>query len=112
MSAFLLGLLVWPALAFVGWLLLLAINAVRESWRRWRPTFIGDEEGRARHAASLAVARRVLVVRLPGARVLAWRSTIDPTYSGDPAAQAYAHIRDALDDAGRDRLVLRARGDR
>lgn len=109
MTTYLLGVATLPAVALVGWLTLLAAHAVRESWRRWQPTFIGDEDRRARHAASLAVARRVLVVRLPGGRVVAWRSTIDPSYSGDPAAQAYAHVRDALDDAGRDRLVRQAR---
>ena len=52
---FWLGLAALPALALAAWLVVLTVGAVHVRWRRWTPTFIGDEERRARHAASLAV---------------------------------------------------------
>jgi hypothetical protein len=107
MSDYLLGLATLPAVALVLWLLLVTLRAIRDSWSRWRPTFIGDEDRRAHHAASLAVARRVLVVHLPGGRIVAWRSLVPGArFIVGPEGQAYAHVRDALDEAGRDPVVL------
>jgi hypothetical protein len=102
---FWLGLAALPALALAAWLVVLTVGAVQVRWRRWKPTFIGDEERRARHAASLAVARRLVVIPLPGGRVVAWRSNISTI--NDRTFQAYAHVRDALDEAGRDSLVTK-----
>lgn len=95
MSTYLLGVATLPAVALVGWLALLGLHAATTSWRRWRPTFIGDEHTRALHAATLATARRILVIRLPGSRLLAWRSNVHPG-TDDAAARAYFGIMDAL----------------
>lgn len=113
MADFILGVVTLPLLAAVVIGVASVSRAVAHRWRRWRPTFIGNEEHRARHAASLAVSRRVLVINLPGSRVLAWRSNV--TSLSEPATQASAYVQDAiqyaiegaLQDAGRDKVVLR-----
>lgn len=103
------GVLTFPALAALVWAVVVAAGALRSWWRAWRPTFIGQETRRASHAASLAVARRVLVVRLPGGRMLAWRSTVSTL--SNPAKRAWGHAMDALEgalrDAAADRLVTK-----
>lgn len=43
------------------------------------------------------MARRVLVVRLPGGRFLAWRSNV--SYMSDEAYTAWSHVMDGLDSA-------------
>lgn len=108
-TGYLLGVLTLPAFAVLTWFVLRGVRSVQVSWRRWRPTFIGTESSRANHAASLAIARRVLVVRLPGGRVLAWRSTVNHL-SGE-ATRAFLTVLEAVDEAlataGKDELVIR-----
>lgn len=99
-AQFWLGLAVLPALALLAWLWLHAARAIHEARSRWRPTaIIGSESKRADHAALLAVARRVRLIRLPGGRVYAYRTSVPARWSSDPAYQAWAIVRDALDDA-------------
>lgn len=95
------------ALALVVALVTLAGKALVELRARlatWRPRFTADPERRAREASALAVADRMIVVRLPGGRIVAWRRKVNDL--SEPARQAYAHVYDAaLQDAARDRLA-------
>lgn len=97
MREYLFGLATLPVAAFALWGGLLAARAISRSWQRWRPTFVGEERRRADLAAALAVARRVLVIKLPGGRVLAWRSTVGRV--DERGAWAWACVRDGIDEA-------------
>lgn len=97
LSHFLLGAATVPAIALVVGLVVLVCRLVAERWDRYRPTFIKRKDLRAKHAASIAVARRVLVVRLPGGRFLAWRSNV--SHMSDEAYTAWSHVMDGLDSA-------------
>lgn len=97
-----------PALILAVVLVVLAGKGVVELRARlanWRPRFTADPERRAREASALAVADRMIVVHLPGGRIVAWRRKVNDL--SEPAHQAYAHVYDALQDAARDRLASR-----
>jgi len=103
MADYLLGVATVPVLASFVFLAVVVVGLIRERVRRWRPTFIKNPDARARHAASVAVAKRVLSVRVPGGWLAFY--TYVPR-SDDRAAQAHEHVLDALRDAQNDGLVM------
>jgi hypothetical protein len=96
----------WTGVAVVPALIVLAAGALlankacvelRARLANWHPRYTADIERRAREAAALAVADRMVVVHVPGGRVVAWRRPVNELSS--PGRQAYAHMYDALQDA-------------
>ena len=110
MQTYLLGILTLPLLAAVGFGLIVGGKWLGQSIRRgWlRPVEIDDWNKRATHASCVLVARRVRTLKLPGSRLLVFRSTVGGTdykygtYFGDThqlQGRAWAVLMDEFDPA-------------
>lgn len=80
-NAYLLGLLTLPVVAAVGYGLIVGgskcIAGIHRGWLR--PVDIDDWFDRSLHASCVFAARRVWTLRLPGSRLLVFRSTVGGT---------------------------------
>lgn len=97
-TEFWLGVLTLPvaALVFVG--LGLLGERVRLSWTTWKPQRVSNYERRANLAVGVALANRLLQVRLPGGYVFIYRARMN-RWCGNRHMRATAVVRDALDEA-------------
>ncbi|OZC62132.1 hypothetical protein CH267_00900 [Rhodococcus sp. 06-621-2] len=80
MSDYIAGLLTLPVLllvgAAVGYLIAILIHAVRVWWISPTEFKSKDWDHRTRHASCVVAARRVWAMKLPGSRLLVFRSTV------------------------------------
>jgi len=71
------GLATLPIIAAVGWALYFIGSKARDWWTDYGPGFNQDETNlhwRSGVAAAIVLARRFLMIRLPGGLVIAYRS--------------------------------------
>lgn len=108
MDQYLLGLITIPVIAAVGYIVfILGAKAIVGLHGWWlRPDEIDDWKKRATHASCVLVARRVWTLKLPGSRLLVFRSTVGGTdyrygtYFGDTSQlqeRAWAVLMDEFD---------------
>jgi hypothetical protein len=108
MNAYLLGVLTLPVVAAIGYALIAGGAWVcRSIHRGWlSPVEIKDWKTRATQASCVLVARRVWTLKLPGSRLLVFRSTVGGTdyrygtYFGDTHQlqdRAWAVLMDEFD---------------
>lgn len=107
MSDYVIGLLTFPAAAAMFVALYATCVLLYRALRRWwlAPHEFGPEDWttRARHAACVFAARRMWGIKLPGSRLLIFRSTVGGvdyelgTYYGD-TTQLQRAARDTLLD--------------
>lgn len=78
MNHYLLGLLTLPAVAAIGYGLYLAGYLTVRCFQDWwtAPKDLADWDDRAVHASCVFAANRVWTIKLPGSRLLVFRSNV------------------------------------